>query len=119
QHYLVLWGQEGSLAEDLPGRLGMLRRGQIRMRARGARRGELEHLRAQGGEREILARHVGSFEFVQVSDDLGVWLLVGGRRLGVSYADAEEEAAWVLPRDSVIRRCDRSGLVGPHVHDPG
>jgi hypothetical protein len=87
------------------------------MRACGALRGQLEHLRAERGDHATVLRHAVLVEHVEVLvqriDGLEVLLM----RLGVADADAEQEAARVSLVDAVEGVGDGSGVRRPDVDD--
>jgi hypothetical protein len=83
--------------------------------------GEVEHLRPERGRDALVLRHrvrrrVEPFE---EGAHLGQRALIFGGRLGVSDADAEQEAAGEVARELRALRGHVGGLVHPHVEDPG
>ncbi len=101
------------------GLAGVLRGGQIRVRARTALRRQLQHLGAERSDHAPTRRHLGGVQRVEVFDEYVVGLAVLLGVLGMADADAEQEPARIGVLDAVVCLGDLVGRRRPHVDDSG
>ena len=102
QHHLVLRRQKHRVADQFARLRGVFRRGQVRMGAGAALRGQLQHLRSERGDDPPAGGHRGGVEFVEVFHQhlVGLAVLLGVLRM--ADADPEQEAAGEGLLDAVI-----------------
>ena len=119
QHHLVLGRQERRRADQFAGLRGVLRSGQVGVRAGAALRRKLQHPRAQRRDHPTIGGDAVVVELVEVVHQRVVGLAVFGDRLGMPDADTQQEAARVGLVDAVERLGHRLGGRRPDVDDAG